>query len=54
MDASRKQPRKGSHPTVRKVRIFAASAPDTSAERAKVAAAAAALKPLADHIGVAL
>ena len=53
MDASRKQPRKEPHRTVRKVRIFAASASDTAAQRAKVAAAAAALKPLAGHIGVA-
>lgn len=54
MDASRKQPRKESHRPVRRVRVFAASASDTATERAKVAAAAAALKPLADHIGVAL
>lgn len=41
-------------PTYKKLRIFIASPSDVAAERAKVGTAAAALKPLADFIGVAL
>lgn len=41
-------------PTYKKLRIFIASPSDVAAERAKVETAAAALKPLADFIGVAL
>ncbi|HEV7889233.1 MAG TPA: tetratricopeptide repeat protein [Pyrinomonadaceae bacterium] len=39
---------------MQKLRIFAASTSDTAAERSKVAAVAAALKPLADHLDIAL
>lgn len=37
-----------------KLRIFAASAQDMAAERAKVETVAAALKPLAEHLGITL
>lgn len=39
---------------MQKLRIFAASTSDTAAERSKVAAVAAAFKPLADHLDIAL
>lgn len=43
-----------SQSTLKKLRIFIASPSDVATERAKVETVAAALKPLADFIGVAL